>query len=144
LITATEQGGKGMLVGIELGESVDAQEGGKKQGLKPSPQRLVTVMQEGKGVVGMGLLIGLDGVLELSHHRVKSALLFEPMLKEMHAHIEQTRLDSDDLSAGGRRSMTGSGARAALGAAELPPSSQAVKMTDTDVKRDLTLGHLVE
>jgi hypothetical protein len=30
LITATEQGGQGMLVGIELGESVDAQEGVSK------------------------------------------------------------------------------------------------------------------
>jgi hypothetical protein len=66
------------------------------------------------------------------------------MLKEMHAHIEQTGLDLDDLGAGGRRTMTGSVARASLGAAKLPPPSQAVEMTDTDVKRDMTLGHFVE
>jgi hypothetical protein len=66
------------------------------------------------------------------------------MLKEMPAHIEQTGLDPDDLSAGGRRPTTGGGARAALGAAKLPPPSQAVEMTDTDVQRDMTLGHLVE
>jgi hypothetical protein len=133
-----------MLVGIELGESLDAQERREKQGLKPSPQRLVTVMQEGKVVVGMGLPIGLDGLLELRHHRVEGPVLIEPMLQEMHAHIEHTGLDSDDLGAGDRRPMTRRVVRAALGAAQLPPPSQAVEMTDTDVQRDMTLGHLVE
>ena len=144
LITATEQRGKWMLVGIELGQSVDAKEGRKEQGLKPSQQSLVTVMQEGKVVVGMGLLIGLGGLLELSHYRVEGVLLIEPMLKEMNAHIEQTGLDPDDLGAGGRRPMTRRVVRAALGAAEPPPPSQAVEMTDTDIKRDMTLGHLIE
>ena len=144
LITATEQGGKGMLVGIELGESVDAQEGGKQQGLKASPQRRVAVMQEGKVVTGMRRLMGCDRLLELRHNRVQGALLIEPMLKEMHPHIEQTGLEPDDLGAGSRRPRTGSGARAALRPAKLPPPSQAVEMTDTDVKRDMILGHLVE
>ena len=66
------------------------------------------------------------------------------MRKEMHAHIEQTGLDSDNLGAGGGRPMTGRVARAALRAAELPSPSQAVEMTDTDIKRDMMLGHLVE
>jgi hypothetical protein len=96
-----------MLVGIELGQSVDAQEGRNKQGLKPSQQSRLTVMQEGKVVVGMGLLMGLDGLPELSHHRVEGPVLIEPMLKEMHAYIEQTGLDSDDRGAGSRRPMTG-------------------------------------
>jgi hypothetical protein len=33
-----------MLAGIQFGESVDAQEGGKEQSLKPSTQGRVTVM----------------------------------------------------------------------------------------------------
>jgi len=33
-----------MLAGIKLGESFDAKERSKQQGLKPSTQRLVTVM----------------------------------------------------------------------------------------------------
>jgi hypothetical protein len=80
-------------------------------------------MQEGKVVVGMGLLIGLGDLLELSHHRVEGPLLIEPMLKEMHAHIEHTGLDSDDLGASDRWPMKRRVVRAALGAAELPPPS---------------------
>ncbi len=144
LIAATEQGGERMLVGIERGEPVDAKEGGKKQGLKPSTQGLVAVMQEGKVVTGVHLLMGCDRLLELSHNRVKGALLIEPMLKEMHARIGHTGLDADDVGAGGRRPMTGGVSRASLGSTQLPLTSQAVEMADTDVKRRMTVGDLVE
>ncbi len=144
LITPTQQGGQWMLVGIELGETFNAKERSKKQGLKASPQGLVTVMQEGKVVTRMTLLMGRDSLLELIDYQVEGALLIEPRLKEMHAHIGQTGLDADDLGAGGRRPMRGRVARASLGAAKLPLTSQAVEMTDTDVKRDMMLGHLVE
>ena len=144
LIAATEHGGERMLVGIELGEPVDAKEGGKKQGLKASPQSLVAVMQEGKVVIGVRLPMGGDRLLELSHNRVKGALLIEPMRKEMHAHIGQTGLYADDVGAGGRRPMTRGVARASLGSIQLPLTSQAVEMADTDVKRRMTVGYLVE
>jgi len=52
LIAATEHGGERMLVGIELGEPVRCKEGGKKPGLKASPQSLVAVMQEAKSSLG--------------------------------------------------------------------------------------------
>jgi hypothetical protein len=133
-----------MFVDIELGESIDAQERGKQQGLKASPQGLITVMQEGKVVTGMGFLVDGDGLLELRHYGVEGTLLIEPVLKEMHAHIGQTGLDADDAGAGGRRPMTGGMSRASLGSTKLPLTSQAVEMTDTDVKRRMALGDLVE
>ncbi len=144
LITPTQQGGQWMLVGIELGETFNAKERGKKQGLKASPQGLVTVMHEGKVVTRMGLLMGRDSLLELSDSRVEGVLLIEPRLKEMHAHRGQTGLDADDHGVGGRRPMRGSVARASLGSAQLPLTSQAVEMTDTDIEGRMTLGHLVE
>jgi hypothetical protein len=66
------------------------------------------------------------------------------MLEEMHAHIGQTGLDADDVGAGGSRPMRRSVARASLGSTKLPLTSQAVEMADTDVKRRMTLGDLVE
>jgi hypothetical protein len=101
-------------------------------------------MQEGKVVTGMALLMGRDGQLELIDYRVEGALLIEPLLEEMHAHIGQTGLYADDLGAGGRRPMRGSVARASPGSAKLPLTSQTVEMTDTDIEGRMTLGHLVE
>ncbi len=102
------------------------------------------MMQQGKVVTGMRLLMGGDRLVELRHNRVKGALLIEPMLKEMHAHRGQTGLDADAGGAGGRRTPWRGVARASLGAAKLPLMSQAVEMADTDVKRHMTLGDLVE
>jgi hypothetical protein len=62
----------------------------------------------------------------------------------MHAHIGQTGLDADDVGAGGRKPMTRGVARASLGSIQLPLTSQAVEMADTDVKRRMTVGYLVE
>ena len=46
-------------------------------------------MQQGKIIVRMCLLMGLDRLRELSHHRVKGLLLVEPMGKHMHADTGQ-------------------------------------------------------
>jgi hypothetical protein len=42
------------------------------------------MMQQGKVIARMRLLIGLYRLRELSHNRVKSMLLVEPMGKHMH------------------------------------------------------------
>ena len=74
-----------MLVGIKLAEAVNTPQGGKKQRLKAAHKRLRTMMQQGKVVARMRLLIGLYRLRELSHNRVKGLLLVEPMGKHMHA-----------------------------------------------------------
>ena len=74
-----------MLAGIEPREPVDTQQGGKKQRLKAAQKRLLTVMEQGKVIAWMRLLIGLYRLRELSHNRVKGMLLVEPMGKHMHA-----------------------------------------------------------
>jgi len=75
-----------MLVGIEAGQGRDPQQRGKKQGLKTMEQGLLPMMQQGKVIVGMGALMGLDGLSELGHNRAKGLVLIEPTSEEMHAH----------------------------------------------------------
>ncbi len=53
--------------------------------LKAVQKRLLAVMQQGKVIARMRLLIGLYRLRELSHNRVKGMLLVEPMGKHMHA-----------------------------------------------------------
>ena len=77
-------------MGIKRAEAVDTPQGGKKQGLKAAQQRLLAVMQQGKVIARMRLLLGMDRLRELSHHRVKGMLLVEPMGKQMHADTRQT------------------------------------------------------
>ena len=85
LIAPAKQGPERMLASIELREPVDTQQGGKKQGLKAAQKCLLTVMEQGKVIAWMRLLIGLYRLRELSHNRVKGMLLVEPMGKHMHA-----------------------------------------------------------
>ena len=54
-------------------------------------------MQQGKIIARMRLLIGLYRLHELSHYRVKSMLLVEPMGKHMHADPCQTGRNGDQL-----------------------------------------------
>ena len=68
MIPLAKQRAERMLMGIERGEPGDTQHGRQKQGLKAAPQRLLAVMQQGKVVTRMRLLIGLDGLLELGHY----------------------------------------------------------------------------
>jgi hypothetical protein len=79
-----------MLAGIELREPVDTQQGGKKQCLKAAQKRLLAVMQQGKVIARMRLLLGLYRLRELSHNRVQGMLLVEPMGTHMHADTGQT------------------------------------------------------
>ena len=129
---------------IKRGESVDAQQGRKKQRLEAATQRLFPVMQQGKVVVGMGALMGFDGLLKLDHHRAKGILLVEPVGKEMHAHKGQTGRDLDDLRARGNRRTAWRLARAPLGPIQLPLSPPPVEMAETHRHEDLPLGDLVE
>ena len=73
-----------MFVGIKRAEAVDTPQGGKKQRLKAAYKRLLAVMQQGKVVARMPLLIGLYRLRKLRHNRLKGMLLVEPMGKYMH------------------------------------------------------------
>ena len=84
-------------MGIKRAEAVDTPQGGKKQGLKAAQKRLLAVMQQGKVIARMRLLIGLYRLRELSHHRVKGMLLVEPMGKQMHADKRQTGYNLDEM-----------------------------------------------
>ena|SRR5712692_2502285 len=89
-----------MLVGIKLAEAVDTPQRGKKQRLKAAHKRLLAVMQQGKDIARMRLLIGLYRLCELRHDRVKGMLLVEPMGKYMHADEGQTGRNREQLSLG--------------------------------------------
>ena len=57
VIALAKQRRQRMLVGIECREFLDPQQGGKKQGLKAAQKRLLAVMQQGKVIARMRLLI---------------------------------------------------------------------------------------
>ena len=71
-------------MGLKRAEAVDTPQGGKKQGLQAAQKRLLAVMQQGKVIARMRLLLGLYRLRELRHHRVKGLLLVEPMGNHMH------------------------------------------------------------
>lgn len=79
-------------------EAVDTPQGGKKQGLKAAHTRLLAVMQQGKVIARMRLLLGLYRLRALSHHRVKGLLWVEPMGKHMHTDEGQPGRNRDQLS----------------------------------------------
>jgi len=133
-----------MLVGIQRGEGLDAKEGGKKQGLESSKQGWGTVMEQGKIVPWMRVLIRPGGLREPRHNRGKGPLLLEPMGKEVDTHIGQPGPHLDDFCPRGHRSPLWGVARAALGALELPLTPQAIEMTNTHIKGSMSLGDLVE
>jgi len=84
LIVPATQRLERMLLGIKRAEAVDTPQGGKKQGLKAAQKRLLAVRQQSKVITRMRLLLGLDRLRELSHHRVKGMVWVEPMGKHMH------------------------------------------------------------
>src|SRR5229473_756845 len=104
-----------MLAGIEPGKAVDTQQGGKKQRLKAVQQRLLTVIQQGKVVARMRVLMGLDRLRELGHHRAR-----------------------------GNRPRAFSLTRASLAPIASPGGPPPVDMTKAHRKRSLPLGDLVE
>ena len=103
-----------MLTGIKRAETVDTQQGGKEQRLKALQDCRLAMMQQGKVIVRVRLLIGLDRLRELGHHRGKGLLVVEPMGKQMHAHTRHMGCDPDDLCATGHRPVALSTTRAAL------------------------------
>ena len=74
-----------MLRGIECGEAVDATQRRKKQRLKAVQKRRLAMMQQGKVVARMRVLMRLYRLEKLSHNRAKGLVLSEPMGKHMHA-----------------------------------------------------------
>jgi len=106
-------------------------------------QRLFAVMQQGKVIIRIRVLMGLDGLREVGDNRVKCPLLIEPMRKEMHAHVGQMGPHPDDLCARGRRPTTWVVARTALGPIALPPTPQPIEMANTDLNGCMSLGDFV-
>ena len=94
-----------MLGGIERGEPVDAKQGRKKQRLKAATQRLLPVMHQGTVVARLCTLMALYRLRQPGHHRAKGIVLVEPVRKEMHAHIRQTRRALDKRCARGPRAV---------------------------------------
>ena len=84
-------------MGIERGESVDAKQGRKKQRLKAAHKRRLTMMQQGKVVARMRVLMRLYRLGELGHHRAQGLVLVEPMGKQMHADTRQTGRNLDEM-----------------------------------------------
>jgi len=144
VIAPAQQRLKRMLVGIETGQGRDPQQGGKKQGLKAPPQRLLAVMQQREVIVGLGALMGLDGLSELGDNRAKSIVLVEPMGKEMHAHTRQMRCDLDDCCARTNRTAPCGSTGAAFSPIQVPLCPQPIEMANAHHNRDLTLSDLVE
>jgi hypothetical protein len=64
-----------MFMGIECGESVDATQRRKKQGLKAAQKRRLAMMQQGKVIARMRLLMRLYRLGELGHNRAKGFVL---------------------------------------------------------------------
>jgi hypothetical protein len=60
-------------------------------------------MHQGKVVVGIGVLMGLDGLRALEHHWAKDLVLVEPVGKEMHTRTRQMGRGLDDLRPTGAR-----------------------------------------
>ena len=101
-------------------------------------------MQQGKVVIGMGLLIEVDLQLELSDNRVERLLLIGSMGKEMDSGMRQRGLDLDALGLGERQATRGCVARTAFGLIEFPSPPQAIEMAQTDAKGGMSLGDLIE
>jgi len=58
-------------------------------------------MQQGKVLVRMPVLLGLYGLLELGHHRLKGVLVVEPMGQQMYTHKRPMGRGPHDLCATG-------------------------------------------
>jgi hypothetical protein len=84
-------------MGIECSESVDATQRRKKQCLKAAHKRRLAMMQQGKVIARMCLLMRLYRLGELGHHRAKGLVLGEPMGKQMHADKRQTGHNVDEM-----------------------------------------------
>ena len=84
-------------MGIECGESVDATQRRKKQGLKAAQKRRLAMMQQGKVIARMRLLMRRYRLGELGHNQAKGLVLVEPMGKQMHADKRQMGHNVDEM-----------------------------------------------
>jgi hypothetical protein len=131
-------------MGSTRGAGLDAQEGGKKQGLHTVTHGAVLVREQGTVITRVRVLMSLDGLRALGHNRGKGPLVIEPMGQEVDAHRGQTGPHLDDRCAGGRRPQAWGVSRAALRPIALPPVPQAIEIAHTEVKGGMRLGDLVE
>ena len=83
-------------MGIERGQCLNAAQWREKQGLKAAQQGLLPVMQQGKVVVWIRVLMVVYRLREPSHNRAKGIVLGKPMGQEMHAHKRQTGGNLDE------------------------------------------------
>jgi len=92
----------------------------------------------------MRVFMGLYGLRELGHNRVKGRLVVEPMRKEMHAHKRQTGPDADDRCSRDSRSRGGRLTRTSLATIELPLHPPPVELAQADHNRSLPPSGLVK
>src|SRR5467141_1073212 len=102
------------------------------------------MMQQGKVIVRLRLLMDLDRLRELGHHWGKGLLVVEPMGKQMPTHTRHLGCDPDDFCARGHRPITVSATRAALRTIEPPGGSPPIDMAQVHRNRQLPLGDLIE
>src|SRR3989442_6028102 len=101
-------------------------------------------MQQDKVIVWMPVLIGLYGLLELGHHRLKGVLLVEPMGKEMHPHKRHMGHDPHDLCATGHCQTALRVPRTPLATIHPPCGPPPIDMAKAHSQGYLPLGHFVE
>ena len=126
-----------MLVGIELAEALNAKQGGKKQRLKTALKRSCVVLHQGKVIIRMRVLLGLDGLLEQVHDGAKDTLLVTPMGKQIHPHTQHMGGHLDDCSLWDNRPWAWGPTWAALATMPLPHRPPAVEMAETDCNRPI-------
>jgi len=86
-----------MCMGIEGGESVDATQRRKTQGVQAAHKRRRAMRQPGTVIARMRGLLRLYRLGELGHNRAKGLVVVEPMGKQRHADTRQTGHHLDEM-----------------------------------------------
>src|SRR5216683_7545874 len=102
------------------------------------------MMQQGKVLVWVRLLMGLDCLRELGHHWAKGILVVEPLGKHMYAHTWHMGRDADNFRTRAHRLRAVSLPRAALATVEPPGSTPPVDMAQPHGNHHPPLGGPVE
>src|SRR5262249_22440969 len=102
------------------------------------------MMQQGKIVVGIGVLISLDRLLKSGHYGRKRLLLVEPVGEEMHPDKRQMGRDLHQCCTRTRRMAQGGVTGAAFTPIQVPLHPQSVEMANAHRHRNLTLSNLFE
>jgi hypothetical protein len=133
-----------MCGGIKPAEALETQHGREKQRLKAATSRLLAVMPQGHVIVWMPVLRGLDGLLELGHHRRKGVLWVEPMGTPRPPHKRHMGHDPHDLCALGNCQTALRVPRTALATIHPPCGPPPIDMAKAHSHGSLPLGSLVE